>query len=499
MASYPGNKRSRKYSTEKNNWVEDTLQPATKFNNMIDPSTWVVGSTGDQTGFAQYGLTAENSIIEGFGPSRVKIPLWNCSPSGDGGGDGGFSTEKILYDPAKAYRISCFYKRTGTNTGSVRVGTVSDATPTAYLLSGGDATTSYLIYASTIRDVGWILAVGYLFPHNYSGTVDRGGEYTLADGSVDSSNTTSHKSNSSATLTNEVSSVYGMTTTTNNVKFTRARLELIDGTAPPLALMLAHTATFTADYTDTVITGSDGSENKMYVATTRPDMADGDYWIDYSTGENRVFYYTGGVIVELAPYIDSSDPLAPSGMQIESVDPVYRSKSVGGKRSLRSSAPQYYNATLKYPPQTKAEFAKVSSFIDLIRNTSAPFYLSLPQLNSGQGSGLGMPLVNGASQTGSTLVTDGWDADEIGLMLAGDPLKISGSDKVYKTAYDVDSDSSGNASIVITPKLQFTPADNAAIVITNIEMKVDLIKDHDFAVSAPSLFAHELDVEEVIE
>ena len=70
----------------------------------------------------------------------------------------------------------------------------------------------------------------------------------------------------------------------------------------------------------------------------------------------------------------------------------------------------------------------------------------------------GTVLVNGASQTGSSLVVDGLDSTP----QLGDVFKIAGVDKIY-TVTATPTVSSGGATIAIDPALASSPADNAAI------------------------------------
>jgi hypothetical protein len=99
----------------------------------------------------------------------------------------------------------------------------------------------------------------------------------------------------------------------------------------------------------------------------------------------------------------------------------------------------------------------------------------------------GTPLVNGASQTGSTLVTDGWTAAAASRLKQGDVFTIAGVNAVnpqsrqstgalqqFVVTADVSSDGSGNASIPIYPAITTSgatqtvtasPADNAAITV----------------------------------
>ena len=70
----------------------------------------------------------------------------------------------------------------------------------------------------------------------------------------------------------------------------------------------------------------------------------------------------------------------------------------------------------------------------------------------------GTVLVNGASQTGSSLVVDGLDSTP----QLGDVFKIAGVDKIY-TVTATPTVSSGGATVAIDPALASSPADNAAI------------------------------------
>ena len=75
------------------------------------------------------------------------------------------------------------------------------------------------------------------------------------------------------------------------------------------------------------------------------------------------------------------------------------------------------------------------------------------------------PLVNGASQTGSDLVTDGWATNQDTLFKAGDWVQLgsSGGSQLYMVADDVSSDTSGNATITVVPELRSSPADDDAV------------------------------------
>jgi len=89
------------------------------------------------------------------------------------------------------------------------------------------------------------------------------------------------------------------------------------------------------------------------------------------------------------------------------------------------------------------------------------------------GAGGGTPLVNGASQTGSSLDTDGWPASTSGVLKAGDIIKVAGIPYILDVTADADSDSGGNATLSISPPIFSggSPADDAVITYTGVKYK----------------------------
>jgi hypothetical protein len=87
-----------------------------------------------------------------------------------------------------------------------------------------------------------------------------------------------------------------------------------------------------------------------------------------------------------------------------------------------------------------------------------------------KGVATGTPLVNGASQTGASLVTDGWSANVTGILKAGDVIKIAGLNLVYDITADVNSNASGQATLSLSPPIFSgqSPADNAALTVTGV-------------------------------
>ena len=150
---------------------------------------------------------------------------------------------------------------------------------------------------------------------------------------------------------------------------------------------------------------------------------------------------------------------------------------------------------------TRAEFAPINAFITKQRGQYESFQVVPPVLNAGLGSPAGTPLVNddgGASQTGRSVVTDGW-SNSITIFKAGDYLKFANHDKVYTVTADATSDGSGDSTISIEPALVTSPADNSAVTYTSVPFTVALRSGiQEFSTGTSGLYKYELDLEEVI-
>lgn len=81
----------------------------------------------------------------------------------------------------------------------------------------------------------------------------------------------------------------------------------------------------------------------------------------------------------------------------------------------------------------------------------------------------GTPLVDGAGQTGESLSIKGLPASRARYLVAGDFIQLgSGSTtRLHMVVADVDSDSSGKATLTLRPRIKTAPADNAAVVVAN--------------------------------
>jgi hypothetical protein len=138
------------------------------------------------------------------------------------------------------------------------------------------------------------------------------------------------------------------------------------------------------------------------------------------------------------------------------------------KQQVYKYTGQFWEAEISLPPMKRADAEYWISFLLKLNGSYGTFLLGDPNGATARGVATGTPLVKGASQTGNELVTDGWTTSTTGILKAGDYIQIGSgaAAKLHKVLDDVDSDSSGNATITIWPDLRAAPSDNAAIVVS---------------------------------
>ena len=157
---------------------------------------------------------------------------------------------------------------------------------------------------------------------------------------------------------------------------------------------------------------------------------------------------------------------APMSISITSFAPSFVSVTHGLRRQVRSRGAHAWQMDLRYGGMTRATFAPLWAFLVGRGGQYGTFTVNLPGLIN-QGAGGGTPRVNGASQTGTSLITDGWPATTA-ILKAGDWLQVENDAKVYQVMADVTSSGGGAATISIFPSLRVTPSDNFAVATSVI-------------------------------
>lgn len=135
------------------------------------------------------------------------------------------------------------------------------------------------------------------------------------------------------------------------------------------------------------------------------------------------------------------------------------------------------------PPMTRAQAADWQAFFLRLKGTLGTFLLSLPAGAGGTARGGvgGTPRVNGTSQEGVVLITDGWTAGQSPIIRAMDYFLLESN--LYAVTADANSDGSGNATLDIMPPLRESPADNAILDVTDPQMTARLLEPMSFSIS----------------
>ena len=129
------------------------------------------------------------------------------------------------------------------------------------------------------------------------------------------------------------------------------------------------------------------------------------------------------------------------------------------------------------------------------------FLLGDPLGTTARGQAGGPPRVNGASQTGSSLVIDGATASRSDYLLPGDYIQLgsAASSQLYKVTQAVTTDGSGNATVEIWPNLKSSPANNAGLTVSNAKGLFRLsVSDIDWSINEASIYGVTFPAVEVI-
>jgi hypothetical protein len=136
-------------------------------------------------------------------------------------------------------------------------------------------------------------------------------------------------------------------------------------------------------------------------------------------------------------------------------------------------------------PALKREDADIwLAFLAKLKGRAGRFYGPDPSHLTPRGSVPGSPQVNAADQTGSSLITDGWTGSQSNIFYAGDLIAYdvpTGMRSMHVVTAPVNSDSGGNATLPISPKIRESPANNETIITTNPTCSMMLIDDRAMA------------------
>ena len=121
-----------------------------------------------------------------------------------------------------------------------------------------------------------------------------------------------------------------------------------------------------------------------------------------------------------------------------------------------------WRATLTFDNLTGADRAVMQAFLSQLQATANNFYLE-DHSYTRRADGAGTARVNGASQTGNELITDGWTSGSYAF-LRGDYFEVNGELKMVVADAAI---SAGAATVQFVPELREAPDDNATLTLAN--------------------------------
>lgn len=130
---------------------------------------------------------------------------------------------------------------------------------------------------------------------------------------------------------------------------------------------------------------------------------------------------------------------------------------------------QQWSATIKLPPMKRDDAAEWSAFLLSLNGREGTFLLQDPSMALPRGIATGTPVVNGLSQTGNMLSIKDATPNVTGWLRKFDHfhMVVSGAYRLHAILEDVNTDSSGEATFAIWPRLRESPPDETSLVLIN--------------------------------
>jgi len=130
------------------------------------------------------------------------------------------------------------------------------------------------------------------------------------------------------------------------------------------------------------------------------------------------------------------------------------------------------------PPLQQEKAQEVFAFLQKQKGYFENFTIVAPLDNLGAGKSETDIQVVGAHVSGdASIALDGFTANQTGALKAGDLIKFANHSKVYMVQSDIDSDGGGALTLLISPNLVASLADNEAVTVNKPSFTVYLESD----------------------
>ena len=195
-------------------------------------------------------------------------------------------------------------------------------------------------------------------------------------------------------------------------------------------------------------------------------------------------------------------PTSPNFRQINFKDnrPTLLNQTLSGKKQVRQIGSQYFSFTVQMPPMQQEKSQEVFAFLQKQKGSFEDFTITAPLDNLGAGKSETDILVAGTHTAGdASIALDGFTASQTGALKAGDLIKFANHSKVYMIQSDINADSSGALTVLISPNLVTALTDNLAVTVNKPQFTVYLESNEImYSTSASGFYTISFDVREVI-
>jgi len=182
-----------------------------------------------------------------------------------------------------------------------------------------------------------------------------------------------------------------------------------------------------------------------------------------------------------------TDP-APATVTLNGLQPTIVRIAESGKRQSRIGGGHLWKAKFSWSRMTRDMLAPIFAFANLQRGRFGSFQIVLPNYAVPNGVATGSPQVLAGTKGSTFAYTSGWTSNITGILKAGDVIKFANHSKVYMVNADVDSDGSGNGTVLVTPPLIESLVYGQVVTVNDVEFTMSLDDDVlDWKGSAPNM------------
>ena len=180
--------------------------------------------------------------------------------------------------------------------------------------------------------------------------------------------------------------------------------------------------------------------------------------------------------------------------------PTLLNQTLSGKKQVRQIGSQYFSFTVQMPPLQQEKSQEVFAFLQKQKGSFEDFTIAAPLDNLGAGKAETDIQVVGTHAAGDgSIVIDGFSNNQTGALKAGDLIKFANHTKVYMVQSDIDANASGQLTVLISPNLVSSLADNEAVTVNKPQFTVYLENNEImYSTDASGLYTISFDVREVI-